>query len=78
MKLEILTPEKKIFSGEVVSVQVPGSSGKFQMLNTHAPIVSSLEKGEIKITDLEKKELVFDIKSGVVEMKNNTIIILAE
>ena len=78
MKLEILTPEKKIFSGEVVSVQVPGSSGKFRMLNMHAPIVSSLEKGEIKITDLEKKELVFDIKSGVVEMKNNTIIILAE
>ena len=78
MKLEILTPEKKMFSGEVVSVQVPGSSGKFQMLNMHAPIVSSLEKGEIKITDLEKKELVFDIKSGVVEMKNNTIIILAE
>ena len=77
MKLEILTPEKKIFSGEVVSVQVPGSSGKFQMLNMHAPIVSSLEN-EIKITDLEKKELVFDIKSGVVEIKNNTIIILAE
>ena len=48
------------------------------MLNMHASIVSSLEKGEIKITDLEKKELVFDIKSGVVEMKNNTIIILAE
>ena len=52
MKLEILTPEKKLFSGEVISVQVPGSSGKFQMLNMHAPIVSSLDMGQIKITNL--------------------------
>ncbi|OUV53297.1 MAG: ATP synthase F1 subunit epsilon [Flavobacteriales bacterium TMED113] len=78
MKLEILTPEKKLFSGEVSSVQVPGSSGKFQMLNMHAPIVSSLDMGQIKITNLEKKEFLIDIKSGVVEMKNNEIIILAE
>ena len=78
MKLEILTPEKKLFSGEVISVQVPGSSGKFQMLNMHAPIVSSLDMGQIKITNLEKKEFLIDIKSGVVEMKNNEIIILAE
>ena len=45
MKLEILTPEKKLFTGEVYSVQVPGSSGRFQMLSKHAPIVSSIKKG---------------------------------
>ena len=78
MKLEILTPEKKLFSGEVYSVQVPGSSGKFQMLSKHAPIVSSIQKGSIKIIDNQKKELLIDINSGVIEMKNNKIIILAE
>ena len=78
MKLEILTPEKKLFVGEVYSVQVPGSSGKFQMLRKHAPIVSSIKKGAIKIIDNQKKEILIDINSGVIEMKNNKIIILAE
>ena len=78
MELEILTPEKKIFSGEVYSVQVPGESGKFQMLNKHAPIVSSIKKGTIKVIDNQKKELLIEINSGIIEMKNNKIIILAE
>ena len=78
MKLEILTPEKKLFTGEVHSVQVPGSSGKFQMLSKHAPIVSSIKKGAVKIIDNQKKEILIDINSGVIEMKNNKIIILAE
>ena len=78
MKLEILTPEKQLFSGEVYSVQVPGSSGKFQMLNKHAPIISSIQKGSVKIIDNQKKELLININSGVIEMKNNKIIILAE
>ena len=78
MKLEILTPEKKLFSGEVYSVQVPGSSGKFQMLSKHAPIISSIQKGYIKIIDNQKKELLIDVNSGVIEMKDNKIIILAE
>ena len=55
MKLEILTPEKKLFNGEVKSVQVPGKSGRFEMLNNHMPIVSSLNKGSIKITDTNNK-----------------------
>ncbi len=78
MKLEILTPEKKLFTGEVHSVQVPGSNGKFQMLNKHAPIVSSIKKGTVKIIDDKKKELLIEVNNGVIEMKNNKIIILAE
>ena len=78
MELEILTPEKKLFSGEVYSVQIPGESGKFQILNKHAPIVSSIKKGAIKIINLQKKELLIQINSGIIEMKNNKIIILAE
>ena len=56
MKLEIVTPEKKIFSGEVSSVQVPGSDGSFAMLTNHAPIVSTLDKGKIKIVTIDGKE----------------------
>ena len=78
MELEILTPEKKLFSGEVYSVQVPGESGKFQMLSKHAPIVSSIKKGTIKVIDNKKKELLIEINSGIIEMKNNKIIILVE
>lgn len=78
MKLEILTPEKKLFDGEVKSVQVPGKSGRFEMLNNHMPIVSSLNKGSIKITDSNNKTQEIKINSGVIELKNNSIIILAE
>ena len=78
MKLEILTPEKKLFEGEVKSVQVPGKSGRFEMLNNHMPIVSSLNKGSIKITDTNNKTQEIKINSGVIELKNNSIIILAE
>ncbi len=78
MKLEILTPEKKLFDNEVQSVQVPGKSGSFEMLNNHMPIVSSLNKGIIKITDTKNQQEEIEISSGVVEMKNNKIIILAE
>ena len=78
MKLEILTPEKKLFNGEVRSVQVPGKSGKFEMLNNHMPIVSSLNKGSIKITDTNNKIQEIKINGGVIELKNNSIIILAE
>ena len=77
MKLEILTPEKKLFNGEVKSVQVPGKSGRFEMLNNHMPIVSSLNKGSIKITDTNNKTQEIKINSGVIELKNNSIIILA-
>ncbi len=78
MKLEILTPEEKLFTGEVYSVQVPGSNGRFQMLNKHAPIVSSLKKGTVKIIDDKKKEFLIEVNTGIIEMKNNKIIILAE
>ena len=53
MHLEIITPEKKLFTGEVKLVQVPGSSGSFEILNNHAPIISSLDEGKIKIISPE-------------------------
>ncbi len=77
MNLEIITPDKKIYSGEVTSVSVPGMSGRFQMLKNHAPIISTLLNGKVKVKDKDGvKE--FDVKGGVVENLKNKIIILAE
>jgi len=78
MKVEILTLEKKIMSMDAQSVIVPGKNGKFEMLNNHAPIISILNNGTIKVTDLNKKEHFVDILSGSIEMLNNKITILAE
>ena len=77
MHLEIITPDKKVFSGEVSSVSVPGTTGRFEMLNNHAPIISTLLNGKVKVKDKEGVK-TFDVKGGVVEMLNNKVIILAE
>ena len=78
MQLEIITPENKLFEGSVSSVQLPGSEGKFEMLNDHAPIISILTKGNIRVIDTNNKTELFKINNGVVEMQNNKIIVLAE
>lgn len=78
MQLEIITPEKKIYTGDIKLVQVPGSKGSFEILNNHAPIISTLENGEIKIIDLQDRKIYFDISGGVIEVNKNKIIILAE
>ena len=77
MKLEIITPEK-MFNGEVNSVKFPGTNGEFEILNNHAPIVSTLCAGKIRVIDINKNIEKFDIKGGVIEMQNNKIIVLAE
>ncbi len=78
MFLEIITPEKKIFSGEVEAVKLPGADGSFGILNNHAPIIATLKKGIVKVTDKANKVENFDINGGVVEVLNNKIIVLAE
>jgi F-type H+-transporting ATPase subunit epsilon len=78
MKLEIITPGKSIYSGEVKSVQVPGTKGSFAILNHHAPIISTLEKGKIKVVEESGNILFFEIEGGVIENKDNKIIVLAE
>ena len=78
MKIEIITPDKKIYSGEVRSVRVPGRKGSFQVLKDHAPIISTLDPGMVIIADEEGKELKFEITGGVVEVKKNRIILLAD
>ena len=93
MILEIVSPEATLFNGEVTSVAVPGIDGEFQMLNNHAPIVSILAKGNVKINGvnlkiekqfLDKFQKINDqnywlsIQSGTIEMNDNKIIVLAD
>jgi F-type H+-transporting ATPase subunit epsilon len=79
MNLEILTPEKKLFSDEVFGVQLPGVTGLFEVLDKHAPLVSALKAGRIKILkDKNLHSAFFDIQSGFVEVQSNTVTVLAE
>lgn len=78
MKIEILTPEKRIFEGEIKSVRVPGKKGSFQVLKDHAPIVSTLDSGAVRMIDEENNELIYEISGGVIEVKANKIILLAD
>lgn len=78
MHLEIITPDKKVFEGKVKLVQLPGSKGGFEILKNHAPIISTLEKGTIKIQDENNKEYFFEVNGGVIENKSNKIIVLVE
>ncbi len=78
MYVEIITPDKKVFAGEVKSVQLPGSKGAFEVLKNHAPIISMLNKGTIKIKDKKNEEHSFDVEGGVIENKDNKIIVLVE
>lgn len=78
MYLEIITPDKKIFEGEVKLIQIPGSKGSFTILNNHAPIISTLEAGNIKFQDVAGNEREFKINGGVVEQLANKIVVLVE
>lgn len=78
MQTEILTPDKRLFSGKARLVSVPGSKGAFEILKNHAPIISTLEQGTIRVVDETGTEFSFDILKGVVECMNNQISILAE
>lgn len=77
MNLEIITPDKKVFAGEAVSVTFPGTEGQFQVLNNHAPLVSTLGKGEVLI-DTGSGRQSYTVDGGVVEVLNNNILVLAE
>jgi F-type H+-transporting ATPase subunit epsilon len=79
MNLEILTPEKKLYSGEVYGVQMPGISGSFEVLDRHAPLVSALKAGRIKVLrDMQNHLAHFDIQGGFVEVINNKVTVLVE
>jgi F-type H+-transporting ATPase subunit epsilon len=78
MTLEILTPERKIFSGEVYGVQLPGIAGLFEVLDKHAPLVSALKAGKLKILKDKANTASYNIKGGFVEVLNNKTTVLVE
>jgi F-type H+-transporting ATPase subunit epsilon len=78
MQLDILTPVTQLFSQEVKSVSFPGKKGSFTILNDHAPIVSTLQSGKIKVVDTSNRTLYFEISGGIVECSSNTISVLLE
>ncbi len=78
MVLEIIAPDKNVYSGTVNYIELPGINGLFGVLKDHAPLISALGKGSILITEEGGKELSFDIKGGVVEISNNKAVILAD
>lgn len=93
MILEIVSPEASLFKGEITSITLPGVDGSFQILNNHAPIVSLLQKGTVKITahsfkfnketaalftKVNDQNYTLAISSGTIEMKDNKVIVLAD
>ena len=78
MRLEIITPSSTLFTGDVTLVQLPGIDGLFEILKSHAPMVSALKEGRVKVVDNEDKTQFFDIRGGVVEVSKDKILLLAE
>ena len=77
MHLEIITPDRKVFEGEVTAAQFPGTDGSFEVLNNHAPLIAALRAGEVMLTGANGREAI-RIEGGVVEVLRNKVIVLAE
>ena len=78
MKIEIITPDRKVYEGDIKSIRDPRKKGSFQVLKDHAPIISTLEKGPVIIVDQTNNEIRYEIQEGVIEVKQNKIILLSE
>lgn len=78
MNIEITTPDKTLFEGTAILVQLPGIDGSFEILNNHAPLISVLGKGKIKLKINKDQTEFFEVDGGVVEVLKNKILILAE
>ncbi len=78
MKVTISKPDSTLYEGEARLVQLPGTGGKFEILENHAPIISSLQKGTLRLLDNDGKEHLFEIRGGVVKGQQNELIILVQ
>ena len=78
MNISIITPKTTLFKGGGKLVQVPGAAGAFQILENHAPLISTLEQGKIKVRDHDDKDVFFEIVAGFIQVKGNNVVILVE
>jgi F-type H+-transporting ATPase subunit epsilon len=76
--LEIVTPRRIVFKGEVLSFSAPGAAGGFQVLHSHAPMLVLLKIGEVKFTEAAGAEVHYAVSGGFVEVRDNKVILLAE
>ena len=76
MLLEILTPEKKLYTGEVTSVMFPGTAGTFEVLQNHAPLISTLDAGKIRVRPAQGEDQYFEVDAGFVEVLNNVVTVM--
>ncbi len=78
MYLEIITPEKLLFAGDITIIKLPGVSGSFEIMKNHAPIISTLMQGKIKVKETSGVVSYFEVKRGLVEVSNNAVKVLVE
>ena len=78
LNIEIITPDKVIFKGEIISVTVPGVKGRFQVLKNHAPLVSIFEIGMFEVVTTDKNPSYYATGGGTIEVLNNNVLILAD
>jgi F-type H+-transporting ATPase subunit epsilon len=78
MLLKVISPENYIYEGEIVLVQLPGSMGSFEILHNHAPLIARIDKGKLKIIDESRNKFYLEVNSGVVEVKDNNIVVLTD
>jgi len=78
LHLEIISPEKLMFAGDIIIVQLPGTLGSFEIMENHAPIISTLTKGKIKVKETNNTITYFEISGGLIEASNNEINVLVE
>lgn len=78
MKVKIIKPDAVAYEGEVKLIQLPGIDGLFEILNNHAPIISALQKGKIRVVDTENETFFFSINSGVIKGEQNDILVLVQ
>jgi F-type H+-transporting ATPase subunit epsilon len=78
MQLKVISPEETLYDGEVVLVQLPGSMGSFEILHNHAPIIARIDAGKLKVIDESRNKFYLQVNSGVVEVKNNVIVVLTD
>lgn len=78
MNLDIITPDKKVFSGDIKLIKVPGLNGSFEVMANHAPIISTLSEGEVKVITAEGEENFYKVSGGIIEVLKNNVSVLIE
>lgn len=78
MRLNVISPDRSLYEGYIEKVQLPGKDGRFGVLKGHAPLIAALQAGKLDLTDGQGHEESFEIKGGVVEVKKDLVMVLAE